>query len=186
MTRAGITWKRAVADELARLYRPGEGFSLTDFYAQAEPRLQTIFPGSNTIRSTIRQILQKHRDAGLIQFHGNGRYTYPPGQPTASGPGVRLARAANNLAARIHNEEGIVASDYLEIAQADDPSAACRDLLTANRASTTFLALHACSRLDLSFEQLVIEQGKRLSLDESAVVAATHRLVYFKSDEENS
>lgn len=182
----GTTWKRAVADELARAYRPGQDFTLTDFYAQAEARLQAMYPANTTVQATIRQILQRHRDDGLLRFHGNGRYTYVG--PHAPGP-VRevtpLAQAAYDLAARITAETKIAASEYLAIARASDPERLLTALLTEHHASVTFLALHQRSRLDLSFEQLVINEAGPLQIGSNLVSAAAQRLHYYESEGDN-
>lgn len=181
----GTTWKRAVADELARLYRPGERFTLADFYSQAEDRLQAMYPQSNTVQATIRQILQRHRDAGLLTFHGNGNYTYngahrPP--DSAASPRGGLGQAAYELAARVTDETKVAASDYLAIARAADPEQALRAHLLGGHAGSTFLALNAAHRLDLSIERLTIDRAGEYALGPDLVTAAAARLAYFESE----
>lgn len=51
----------------------GERFSLGEMY-QFEPELQRLFPNNKNIRPKIRQQLQSLRDAGLLTFHGGGKY----------------------------------------------------------------------------------------------------------------
>ncbi|WP_416954969.1 hypothetical protein ACNKF0_00120 [Nocardioides sp. T5] len=172
-----------MADELKRLYRPGQDFSLTHFYANAEDRLQAMYPANTTVQATIRQILQRHRDEGLVRFNGNGQYTYlgrdvqPPARRVTP-----LAQAAYDLAARITAETKIAASDYLAVARADDPERALAELLSGRHASPTFYALHRRGRLDLSFERLAIDDSARFKLHSSLVSAAAHRLDYYESD----
>lgn len=182
----GTTWKRAVADELARLYRPTEQFTLADFYSRAEGPLQAMYPGNTTVQATIRQILQRHRDDGLLTFHGNGHYTY---NGLVSTPRPRhvtpLGKAAYDLAARVTAETKIAASDYLVIARSPDPERALAVMLTAHHASPTFLALHKCGRLDLSFERRAVVDGGALGLNQMLVSASAHRLNYYESDGEN-
>lgn len=183
----GTTWKRAVADELARAYRPGQAFTLTDFYAKAEGRLQAMYPDNMTVQATIRQILQRHRDDGLLTFHGSGHYTYlGPSAPAPERPVTPLAKAAYDLAARITAETKIAASEYLAVARAADPERKLTELLTAQHASATFLALHQRDRLDLSFERLAIEYAAEFGVSSRLVSAAAHRLAYYESDEEYS
>ena len=181
----GTTWKQAVADELARLYRPGREFTLTDFYARAEERLQAMYPDNTTVQATIRQILQRHRDAGLLTFHGNGRYTYNGAhRPLQRGnaPRSKFAEAAYDLAARVTAETKVAATDYLAVARAPDPEQALRELVLGGHAGATFLALNAVGRLDLSMERLTIESASRYSLGADLVSAATGRLAYFQSE----
>ncbi|MDF9717343.1 hypothetical protein [Nocardioides sp. ChNu-99] len=181
----GTTWKQAVADELARLYRPGQEFTLTDFYRRAEARLQAMYPDNTTVQATIRQILQRHRDSGLLTFHGNGRYTYngahrPTQRLEASRSG--LAEAAYQLAARVTAETKIAATDYLAVARASDPESALRELVLGGHAGATFLALNAAGRLDLSMERLTIELAGEYELGADLVSAAADRLAYFESE----
>lgn len=181
----GTTWKQAVADELARLYGPGQEFTLTDFYAKAEQRLQAMYPDNTTVQATIRQILQRHRDSGLLTFHGNGRYTYNGAhRPSrrAEEPNGGLAGAAYQLAARITAETKIAATDYLAVARASDPQRALRELVLGGHAGLTFLSLNAAGRLDLSIEQLTIELAGLYSLSADLVSAAADRLAYFQSE----
>lgn len=180
----GTTWKRAVADELARLYRPGQQFTLTDFYAKAEARLQAMYPDNTEVQATIRQILQRHRDAGLLTFHGNGTYTYngsaAPSRRAAEAPSG-LARAAYELAGRITAETAVPAPEYLAVARAGSPETELRKLLLAASASKTFVELFNRGRLDLSFERLVIDTGPSLGLDFELLRAAHDRLEYFSA-----
>lgn len=183
----GTSWKRAVADELARLYRPGQPFTLTDFYAQAEDRLQAMYPGNTTVQATIRQILQRHRDDGLLTFHGNGRYTYngtprPAQRAEVSRSG--LAQAAYELAARVTAETKIPATDYLAVARSSEPADALRALVLGGHAGATFLALNAVGRLDLSMERLTIELAGQHAVGADVVSAAANRLAYFESEAE--
>lgn len=181
----GTTWKQAIADELARLYRPGQEFTLTDFYAQAEGRLQAIYPENSEVQATIRRILQRHRDSGLLTFHGNGQYTYNGAHrhaPQSDSPGAELAEATYRLAARITEETKIAASDYLAIARAADPVEALRALLLSGHAGATFLALNAAGRLDLSIERFTIELAGAYALTPELVAAAADRLAYFESE----
>lgn len=181
----GTTWRRAIADELARLYRPGQEFTLTDFYAKAEARLQAMYPDNTAVQATIRQILQRHRDAGIVQFHGNGCYTYI-GQRVARPRAVLpLAQAARDLAARITGETKIAASEYLAIARSADPERMLAELLTAHQASPTFLELHNQDRLDLSFERLVVDNAGKYNIARGLVSNAAHRLAYYESNEEH-
>ncbi|KAB2813099.1 hypothetical protein F9L07_15550 [Pimelobacter simplex] len=180
------TWKRAIADELARLYRPGQDFTLTEFYAKAEGRLQAVYPGNSEVQATIRQILQRHRDSGLLTFHGNGRYTYngahrrAPHPPSSQGG---LAEAAYRLAARVTEETRVPASEYLAVARAADSTAALADLLRSGHAGRTFRALNRAGRLDLSIERLTVELAGPLALGADLVSAAADRLAYYESDE---
>lgn len=183
----GTTWRQAVADELARLYRPGQDFTLTDFYRRAEERLQAMYPANTTVRDTIRNILQRHRESGLLTFHGDGRYTYngTHGQPQREdAPRRGLAEAAYELAARITAETQIAATDYLAVARASDPERALRALVLGGRAGATFLALNVAGRLDLSMERLTIELAGQLELGVDLVSAAADRLAYFESESE--
>ncbi len=180
-----MTWKRAVADELARSYRAGQEFTLLDFYARAEARLQSLYPANTTVRDTMRQVMQRLRDDGVLEFLGNGRYVYrgtsvaPP--PTARSP---LAQAAWDLAARVTDETKIAARDYVAIARASDPEAELRSLIGSGRASTTFLSLYQGGRLDLSLEQFVVELGGRYALEPRVIVAAADRLAYYQGGDE--
>lgn len=181
----GTTWKQAVADEVARLYARGQEFTLTDFYAKAEARLQAIYPDNSEIQATIRRILQQLRDSGLLTFHGNGRYTYNgvhrPLQ-RADAPRSGLAEAAYELAARITGETKLPATDYLVVARASDPERALRELVLGGRAGATFLTLNAAGRLDLSMERLTIDLAGRYALGADLVSAAADRLAYFQSE----
>lgn len=181
----GTTWRRAIADELARLYRPGQQFTLTDFYAKAEDRLEAMYPDNTAVQATIRQILQRHRDAGLVQFHGNGRYTYLGRQVPPSNVVTPLAQAAHDLAARITAETHIAASEYLAIARSADPERTLAGLLTAHQASPTFLDLHNRGRLDLTLERLAIDHAAKYKIDPRLVSEAAHRLAYYESNEEH-
>lgn len=183
----GTTWKQAVADELARLYRPGQEFTLIEFYAGAEERLQAMYPDNTTVQATIRQILQRHRDAGLLTFHGNGSYTYNGAHrptPYADEASGGLAEAVYQLAARITAETKIAATDYLAVARASDPEQALRRLVLGGHAGATFLALNTTRRLDLSLERLTIELAGRYALGADLVSAAADRLAYFQSESE--
>jgi len=53
---------------------PTASFRLADVYA-AEDALSRRHPDNNNVKAKIRQQLQVLRDAGIIQFHGRGRYT---------------------------------------------------------------------------------------------------------------
>lgn len=187
MARAAMTWKRAVADELSRCYAPGRRFSLTDFYRKSEDRLQAMYPANTAVRDTMRQVMQRLRDEGLLEFHGRGEYTYRGLNLNRSGPRAwgspDLAQAAYELAARITDETQGAAREYLVIARADDPGSALHRLILAGQASPTFLTLHRAHRLDLSFENLVLEQGDRLGLERPLLVAASDRLAYFNQDD---
>ncbi|KRC53370.1 MULTISPECIES: hypothetical protein [unclassified Nocardioides] len=183
----GTTWKQAVADELARLYRPGQEFTLIEFYAGAEERLQAMYPDNTTVQATIRQILQRHRDARLLTFHGNGRYTYNGEhrrREQAEIPRNGLAEAVYQLAARITAETKIAATDYLAVARAPEPDQALRALVLGGHAGATFLALNATRRLDLSIERLAIELAGPHGLGADVVSAAADRLTYFESEPE--
>lgn len=48
-------------------------FSLAEVY-RLEARLQEMYPGNNNVRAKIRQQLQVLRDAGVLEFVGQGRY----------------------------------------------------------------------------------------------------------------
>ena len=180
----GITWKRAVADELARLYRPGQQFTLVDFYRRAEDRLQAMYPNSNAVQATIRQILQRHRDDGLLTFHGNGNYTYngAHGLPrSVTHPHGGVGQATYELAARITAETKVAAIDYLAIARAPDPEQTLREHLLSVQAGATFLALNKKHRLDLCIERLTIDLADEYALGADLVTAAEDRLAYFES-----
>ncbi|NYJ02430.1 hypothetical protein HNR19_003128 [Nocardioides thalensis] len=183
----GTTWKQAVAGELARLYRPGQEFTLADFYAKAEKRLQAMYPDNTTVQATIRQILQRHRDSGLLTFHGNGRYTYNGTHRRPERAEARrsaLAEAAYQLAARITAETKVAATDYLAVARASDPENALRELVLGGHAGATFLALNRAGRLDLSIERLTIELAGQYALGADLLSAAADRLAYFESESE--
>lgn len=45
-----MTWKRAVADELARSHRAGQNFTLRRFSARATARMQALGPADTTAR----------------------------------------------------------------------------------------------------------------------------------------
>lgn len=178
-----MTWKREVADELARAYRSGEEFTLVDFYARAEARLQARYPANTTVRDTMRQVMQRLRDDGLLEFLGNGRYVYrgvPPADPAPRSP---LAQAVWELAARITDETKIAARDYIAIARATDPETRLRQLIDRGPAGDTFVALYAQGRLDLSLESFVVELGGRYALGPHLIVAAANRLAYYQGGE---
>ena len=183
----GTTWMQAVADELARHYRPGQEFTLADFYRRAEGRLQAMYPDNNRVQDTMRNIMQKLRNSGLLTFHGSGRYTYngPQRRPQrAEAPRGGLAESAYQLAARVTAETKIAASDYLAVARASDPERALRELVLGGHAGATFLALNAAGRLDLSMERLTVELAARYALGADLVSAAADRLAYFQSESE--
>jgi type II restriction enzyme len=50
-------------------------FSLSDAY-QFEKDLSCLYPSNKHVRAKIRQQLQVLRDAGILQFHGQGRYSF--------------------------------------------------------------------------------------------------------------
>lgn len=183
----GTTWMQAVADELARHYRPGQEFTLADFYRRAEGQLQAMYPDNSRVQDTMRNIMQKLRNSGLLTFYGNGRYTYNGAhRPSerAEGPNGGLAEAAYELAARITGETKIAAIDYLLVARASDPERALRELVFGRRAGATFLALNAAGRLDLSMERLTLELAGKYALGADLVSAAADRLAYFESESE--
>lgn len=183
----GKTWMQAVADELDRHYRPGQEFQLADFYRRAEERLQAMHPNNNRVQDTMRNIMQKLRNSGLLTFHGNGRYTYngthrPPQR--AHAPRSGFAEAVYELAARVTAETQIAATDYLAVARASNPQRELRELVLGGHAGATFLSLNAAGRLDLSMERLIIEFAGRYSLGADLVSAAADRLAYFQSESE--
>lgn len=181
-----MTWKRAVADELARSYRIGQEFTLFDFYARAEARLQSLYPANTTVRDTMRQVMQRLRDEGLLEFLGNGRYVY---RGASAAPPTRqarspLAQAVWELAARVTDETKIAARDYVAIARAADPESRLRSHIDSGRASGTFLSLYQSGRLDLSLEQFVVKLGGSYALQPQVIVAAADRLAYYQGGEE--
>jgi len=52
-------------------------FLLSEAY-QFEKDLACLYPSNKHIRAKIRQQLQVLRDAGILQFHGHGRYSFEP------------------------------------------------------------------------------------------------------------
>lgn len=132
----GTTWRQAVADELARLCRPGQGFTLAEFDAGVEKRVQAMYPDKTTVQAAIRQILQRHRDAGLLTFHDNGHYAFNGAHrpsPSADEASGGLAEAVYQLVARITAETKIAATDYLAVACAPEPAQTLRALVPGGR-----------------------------------------------------
>ena len=68
------SWAAAILNLLHQL--PGS-FALADIY-EFDSELQRIFPSNKHVRPKIRQQLQVLRDAGLVKFHGGGRYERTP------------------------------------------------------------------------------------------------------------
>lgn len=67
-------WTTAVMDCIDELpVRPGERFELADVY-EYEDGLAELYPDNDHIRAKIRQQLQVLRDAGLLEFLGDGEY----------------------------------------------------------------------------------------------------------------
>ncbi len=64
-------WAGAILNLLNRL--PAKHFMLEDVYT-FEPLLRAMYPNNRHVRPKIRQQLQLLRDAGIIKFHGGGRY----------------------------------------------------------------------------------------------------------------
>jgi putative restriction endonuclease len=72
-----MTWKDDVYVELLRYTEENttERFTLAQFYAHAEDRLAAKHPDNNNVRPKIRQILQRLRDDGQLEFlDDNGTY----------------------------------------------------------------------------------------------------------------
>lgn len=69
--------RRGWAASLLNLLRqlPVDRFSLNDVYG-FEAHLAKLYPANNNVRPKIRQQLQVLRDAGIIQFEGEGLYKF--------------------------------------------------------------------------------------------------------------
>lgn len=75
MTSHGSTWLEAVRAEVAEHFVVGKVFSLAEFYQRSEARLQARYPNNTTIQASARNVLQKLRDEGTLEFtDGRGHY----------------------------------------------------------------------------------------------------------------
>lgn len=75
MTSKSAGWTSEVLNEV-RALAPLKGmtFSLTEFYAHAEPRLAARHPENKHVRDKIRQQLQRLREQGFLKFERRGLY----------------------------------------------------------------------------------------------------------------
>lgn len=69
-------WKQAVADRVLQIVneKSSAGFSIKELYAYTKD-FSTLFPRNRHVREKIRQVLQRLRDEGFLQFHGGGSYS---------------------------------------------------------------------------------------------------------------
>jgi hypothetical protein len=69
------TWKQAVAEQVLQIVnsRRDTKFDIHDVYKRLHV-LQDLFPGNRHVREKTRQMLQRLRDSGFIEFLGGGDY----------------------------------------------------------------------------------------------------------------
>jgi predicted restriction endonuclease len=69
------TWKQAVAEQILEIVnsRRDIRFDIHDVYGRQHV-LHDLFPRNRHVRQKMRQMLQRLRDAGFIEFLGDGKY----------------------------------------------------------------------------------------------------------------
>lgn len=69
------TWKQSVAEQILEIVNSQKNtdFNIGQLYEQ-ENALQERFPSNHHIREKVRQILQRLRDDGFVDFLGGGKY----------------------------------------------------------------------------------------------------------------
>jgi hypothetical protein len=61
-------------------FRPGQAFGLQAVYQHVVPIWQSNFPDNTAPKASIRNLLQKLRDRGDLEFLEPGRYRLPAGE----------------------------------------------------------------------------------------------------------
>lgn len=97
------SWRDLVLTEIRRRWHPGQTFSRGEWLRVSRPAFEQAFPDNRALEQSAQKALQDLRDAGLVEFLGNGVYRLPvvdgssPTDPAADDDGVRrglLTRAA--------------------------------------------------------------------------------------------
>lgn len=172
-------WKSLVAQEIAHNYRTGEIFTLADFYRRSEDRLQFAYRHNTTVRATTQNILQRLRHDGVLEFLRRGEYRYLEAPKHVEDTELSVRRLLEKLVERIADQTSLDADDYLDAATSDNPYADVRSLVYGGRTSPTFRALYGLGRLDLTLEQLAVDNPELF--DRETLTESAGRLQYYSA-----